>query len=100
MRCVGSMAPCGLPAAQQGAGRSPPFALAAGAFVQALAVKLEAEQGARAAQRPSSREQGLKAALGHARQSVRAANRTYSCTYHIAFVVDGHSECAPPWCTH
>jgi|ERR1700757_2464687 hypothetical protein len=51
--------------------------------------------GARAAQRPSSREQGLKAALGHARQSVRAANRTYSCAYHIAFVVDGHSECAP-----
>ena len=51
--------------------------------------------GARSAQRPSSREQGLKAALGHARQSVRAANRTYSCAYHIAFVVDGHSECAP-----
>jgi hypothetical protein len=41
MRRVGSMAPCRLPAAQQGAGRSPPFALAAGAFVQALVVKLK-----------------------------------------------------------
>jgi hypothetical protein len=41
MRRVSFMAPCGLPAAQQVAGRSPPFALAAGAFVQALAVKLK-----------------------------------------------------------
>jgi hypothetical protein len=44
MRRVGSKAPCGLPAAQQGAGALAPFALAAGAFVQALAVKLEAEE--------------------------------------------------------